>query len=121
MKPVSGSAIALLTANEVMTQVAWFALAPRLPEIAGNDTLAMVVSSTCMNDARASPIVASARLGGRKPGMFAAVVGESAIAAGQLSRARLACTISRISASASESCFAYAAVASPGLPGAGGG
>src|SRR5690606_34851985 len=82
MKPVSGSAIALLTANEVMTQVAWFALAPRLPEIAGNDTLAMVVSSTCMNDARASPIVASARLGGRKPGMFAAVVGESAIAGG---------------------------------------
>ena len=64
MKPVSGRAIALLTANEVMTHVAWLALAPRLPEMVGNETLAMVVSSTCMNDASARPIVASARFGG---------------------------------------------------------
>src|SRR3954471_16761430 len=52
MKPVSGKAIALLTANEVMTQVAWLELAPRLPEMVGNETLAIVVSSTCMNEAR---------------------------------------------------------------------
>ena len=65
MKPVSGSAMALLTANEVITHVAWLELAPRLPEMVGNETLAMVVSSTCMNDASARPIVVSARFGGR--------------------------------------------------------
>jgi hypothetical protein len=64
MKPVSGRAMALLTANEVMTQVAWLELAPRLPEMVGNETLAMVVSSTCMNDASARPIVVNARFGG---------------------------------------------------------
>src|SRR5262245_11352861 len=65
-QPVSGSAIALLTAKEVMTQVAWLALPPRLPEMVGSDTLAMVRSSTCMNDASARPIVVRATFGGRK-------------------------------------------------------
>src|SRR3546814_7701796 len=63
--PVSGSAIALLTANEVITHTAWLALAPRLPEIVSNETLAMVMSSTCMNIASAMLIVASAMFGGR--------------------------------------------------------
>src|SRR5690606_20737358 len=65
-KPVSGRAMALLTAKEVITQVAWLALAPRLPEMVGRDTLAMVVSSTCMNEASARPSVARATLGGAK-------------------------------------------------------
>src|SRR4249919_2656165 len=65
--PVSGNAIALLTAKDVMTHVAWLALSPRLPEIVGRDTFAMVRSSTCMNDASARPSVVSAMLGGRKP------------------------------------------------------
>lgn len=64
-KPVSGRAMALLTANEVMTHVAWLALAPRLPEMVGSETLAIVVSSTCMNEASASPSVARPTLGGR--------------------------------------------------------
>jgi len=57
--------MALLTAKEVMTQVAWLALAPRLPEMVGSETLAMVVSSTCMNDASARPTVHRAMFGGR--------------------------------------------------------
>jgi hypothetical protein len=57
----------VLTANEVMTQVACCELAPRLPEMAGSETLAMVVSSTCMNEASARPKVHSATLGGAKP------------------------------------------------------
>ena len=64
-KPVSGSEIAMLTANEVITQVLWSLLTPRLPAIVGSDTLAMVVSSTCMNVASDRPNVLSARLGGR--------------------------------------------------------
>src|ERR1700743_903607 len=64
-KPVSGSAMALLTANEVMTHVLWLELTPRLPAIVGNDTFAIVVSSTCMNVASDNPIVDSARFGGR--------------------------------------------------------
>ncbi|GAA5006917.1 hypothetical protein GCM10025793_15940 [Lysobacter lycopersici] len=61
--------MALLTANEVMTHTAWLALAPRLPAMVGSETLAMVMSSTCMNIAIAMAIVASARFGGEKPGM----------------------------------------------------
>src|SRR5690349_4732794 len=60
-----------------MTHVAWLALAPRLPEIVGSETLAIVVSSTCMNDASARPSVASARFGGRKP--FAGPAGEAGL------------------------------------------
>src|SRR6185437_4575258 len=66
-QPVSGSAIAVLTANEVMTHVACCELAPRLPAMVGSETLAMVVSSTCMNEAIAKPTVQRATLGGRKP------------------------------------------------------
>ena len=78
MKPVSGKAMALLTANEVMTQTAWLALAPRLPAMVGSETLAMVMSSTCMNIAIAMPIVASTRFGGEKPGMPIAVLAGGA-------------------------------------------
>ncbi len=63
-QPVSGKAMALLTAKEVMTQVPCSELTPRLPEIVGKATLAIVVSSTCMNVASDSPMVASTRLGG---------------------------------------------------------
>src|SRR5688572_5586301 len=66
MKPVRGRANALLTANDVITHVAWLALALRLPEMVGSETLAIVVASTCMNDASARPIVVNAMLGGRK-------------------------------------------------------
>ena len=67
-QPVKGKEIAVLTANDVMTHVAWLALPPRLPEMAGKDTFAIVVSNTCMKLASARPSVASARLGGAKPG-----------------------------------------------------
>src|SRR5471030_3005905 len=64
-QPVSGKAMALDTANDVITQVPCSELTPRLPEIVGNATLAIVVSSTCINVASDRPIVASIRLGGR--------------------------------------------------------
>lgn len=48
-QPVSGTAMALATPKEVITQVPWLVAAPRLPEMVGKATLAMVVSSTCMN------------------------------------------------------------------------
>src|SRR5262245_51713533 len=60
-QPVSGTEIALATANDVMTQVPWFGLTPRLPAIAGIDTLAIDVSSTFMNVASDSASVPSAR------------------------------------------------------------
>src|SRR5574337_644777 len=63
--PVNGSEIAMLTANEVITQVLWSLLTPRLPAIVGSETLAIVVSSTCMKVASDRPTVLSARLGGR--------------------------------------------------------
>src|SRR5262245_39466688 len=63
-QPVSGRQIALLTANEVITQMPCSALAPRLPEMVDNETLAMVVSSTCMKVASDRPMVANTRLGG---------------------------------------------------------
>ena len=48
-QPVSGTAIALATANEVMTQVPWLVDTPTSPEMAGIETLAIEVSSTFMN------------------------------------------------------------------------
>jgi len=73
--PVSGSAIALDTANEVITHVDCVRLAPRLPAMVGNDTLAMVMSNTCMNVASDNPIVASGKLAGRNsPKLPAAAV-----------------------------------------------
>src|SRR5699024_10534820 len=65
-KPVRGRPMAWLTAKDVITQVLWSTLTPRLPEMVGRDTLAMVVSSTCMNVARARPTLVRPGLGGRK-------------------------------------------------------
>ena len=44
----------LATAKEVITQVPWSVLTPRLPAMVGIETLAMVVSSTCMKVPSAS-------------------------------------------------------------------
>ncbi len=67
--------MAVLTANEVITQVACCELAPRLPAMVGSETLAMVVSSTCMNEAMARPTVHNATLAGRKPAAGAGAAG----------------------------------------------
>ena len=69
-QPVSGRAMALLTANEVITQVPCSELTPRLPEMVGNATLAIVVSSTCMKVASDRPIVAITKLGGEKDALW---------------------------------------------------
>jgi hypothetical protein len=53
-QPVSGTEMPFATANEVITHVPWFGLTPRLPAIVGSDTLAIVVSSTCMKVPSAS-------------------------------------------------------------------
>src|SRR6185437_12122687 len=46
--------------NEVITQVPWLVLTPRLPAMVGIETLAMVESSTCMKVPSASAIEVSA-------------------------------------------------------------
>src|SRR5258706_5709982 len=56
-QPVSGTAMALATANDVITHVPWLELTPRSPEIAGMETFAIDVSSTIMNVAVDSAIV----------------------------------------------------------------
>ena len=58
-QPVSGTEIALATANDVMTQVPCVGLTPMSPEIAGIDTFAIELSSTFMNVASDSAIVPS--------------------------------------------------------------
>src|SRR5262249_18781111 len=55
--PVSGTEIALATANEVMTHVPCDGLTPMSPAMAGIDTLAIDVSSTFMNVASDSATV----------------------------------------------------------------
>jgi hypothetical protein len=45
---VTGTPMPLATTKEVMIQVDWSVEAPRLPAMVGSETLAMVVSSTCM-------------------------------------------------------------------------
>ena len=60
-QPVSGSAIALATVNDVMIQVPCVGLTPRSPAMVGIDTLAMVTSSTVMKVAPASAIAPSMR------------------------------------------------------------
>ena len=60
--------MALETANEVITQVPWLMLTPRLPAMVGNETLAMVVSSTCMKVARHSANTVRPKLRGTKAG-----------------------------------------------------
>ena len=61
-QPVSGTEMPLATANEVITQVPWSGLTLRLPAILGTATLAMLLSSTCMNvpSANATAVTASA-------------------------------------------------------------
>src|ERR1700761_2234643 len=51
----------LATAKDVITQVPWSVEAPRLPAMVGSETLAMVVSSTCMKvpSAKAIAVIAS--------------------------------------------------------------
>src|SRR6185437_16844921 len=76
---------ACATVNEVITQVDWSWLAPRLPAMVGNDTLAMVMSSTCMKVPSDKPIVARVRLAGRNsPSTPAAVFALEAM--GQIIR-----------------------------------
>ena len=58
-QPVRGTPMALETAKEVITQVPCAGDTPRSPEIAGIETLAMVVSSTFMNVASDSARAAS--------------------------------------------------------------
>src|SRR5215472_15370098 len=53
-QPVRGTETPLAIANSVMTQVPSLALTPRLPEMVGIETLAMVESSTCMKVPSAS-------------------------------------------------------------------
>ena len=81
-QPVSGTEIALATANEVMTQFPCDGLTPRSPEIAGIETLAIEVSRTFMNVAseRATvPRTSSAPCSGGVAGGAAAadVAGDS--------------------------------------------
>ena len=56
-QPVSGTEMALATANEVMTQVPCAGLTPMSPAIAGMETLAIELSSTFMNVASDSAMV----------------------------------------------------------------
>ena len=60
-QPVSGTEIALATENDVMTQVPCVAETPRSPEMVGIATLAIELSSACMNVAAASATVTSVR------------------------------------------------------------
>src|SRR3954468_8077944 len=60
-QPVSGTEMALATANEVMIHVPWFGETPRSPAIAGIDTLAIETSSTFMKVASATAIEAAKR------------------------------------------------------------
>src|SRR6202012_3994992 len=53
-QPVSGTPMPLATAKAVITQVPWSEDTPRLPEMVGSETLAMVESSTCMKVPAAS-------------------------------------------------------------------
>src|SRR5580692_7559438 len=53
-QPVNGTPMPLATAKEVITQVPWSDDTPRLPEMVGSETLAMVESSTCMKVPSAS-------------------------------------------------------------------
>src|SRR5512146_1052965 len=58
-QPESGSEMARLTVNEVMTQVPWSGLMARSPAMVGIATLAMEVSRMFMNTARDTPTVSS--------------------------------------------------------------
>src|SRR5690606_23932452 len=60
-QPVSGTVMALATANEVITQVPWVALTPRSPAMVGIETLAIEESSTFMNTAADRAMVPNVR------------------------------------------------------------
>src|SRR5262245_21615304 len=81
-QPVSGTEIALATANEVITQVPWLGETPRSPAIAGIDTFAIDVSSTFMNVASDTTRVPSARVPPVSGGCAASVGSAIAAAAG---------------------------------------
>src|ERR1039458_3935443 len=57
-QPVRGTDTQFDNAHEVMTQVPWSELTPRPPAMVGIETLAMLVSNTCMKvpSARASAV-----------------------------------------------------------------
>lgn len=79
-QPVSGNAMALLTANEVITHVPCSELTPRLPAMVGKATLAMVVSSTCMKTASDRPMVHITKLGGvKEAGAFALIANPTSL------------------------------------------
>src|SRR5579859_3691818 len=73
--PVSGTDAPFATANEVITQVPWLVETPRFPAMVGIETLAMVVSSTCMNVPRAKAIEVTAK---SRPVMWAGAAGAGA-------------------------------------------
>src|SRR6185437_11854395 len=60
--PVSGCMMAAASMYELMVQVPSEVLAPRLPEIAGTETLTMVMSSISMNEALAMAAVSNSSL-----------------------------------------------------------
>jgi hypothetical protein len=62
-QPVSGTKIASATAYDVITQVPWLLLIPRLPAMLGTETLATVMSSTAMKFAAASTMAAIHSIG----------------------------------------------------------
>ncbi len=64
-QPVSGTAMPFATANAVIIQVELSALTPKFPAIVGNETLAIVESSTCMNVPTARATATIARLAPR--------------------------------------------------------
>ncbi len=59
IQPLMGSTMAFETRYDVSTQVLSSLLAPRLPAMCGNATLAMLVSSTSMNAARETTMAIS--------------------------------------------------------------
>ena len=60
-QPVSGTEMALATANEVITHVPCDVAAPKSPAMCGRATLAMVVSNTSMNTANDSAMVSNTK------------------------------------------------------------
>ena len=80
--PVSGTAMALATANDVITHVPWLALTARSPEMAGIETFAIDVSSTTMNVATESANVPATRGTPRSGGWAPAAAGGICGAAG---------------------------------------
>ncbi len=76
-QPVSGTVMALATANEVITQVPWVALTPRSPAIVGMETLAIDESSTFMNTAADRAMVPRVRALPSRGGRGAAAPAEA--------------------------------------------